>query len=152
MKSIFSISRLFFLKTIVSLILVGSLFACSKEVIPSDIDFQRQLVGGTGNFQNTFKIWKLDSMSVDGKNYALTTNQKKYTKKFYHSGAYIDSDGFAGTWDISEINTLNHITTGALPTTKLTSKYEIVDVNSAKLNLKLLNTTVKYEYFFIISN
>jgi hypothetical protein len=152
MKLFFSIRRLFLLKTIVSIFLIGCIFSCSKEVIPSDVDFQRHLVGGTGNFQNTFKIWKLDSMSVDGKNYALTTNQKKYTKKFYHSGAYIDSDGFAGTWEIAEINTLNHITTGALPTTKLTSKYEITDVNSAKLNLKLLNTTVKYEYFFIISN
>lgn len=152
MNLIFSIKRPFLLKSIAFLFVLGCLFSCSKEVIPSDIDFQRHLVGGTGNFQNTFKIWKLDSMSVDGKAYALTVNQKKYTKKFYHSGAYIDSDGFAGTWDISEINTLNHVTTGALPTTKLTSKYEIVDVNSAQLNLKLLNTTVKYEYFFIISN
>lgn len=152
MNLIFSIRRPFLLKSIAFLFVLGCLFSCSKEVIPSDIDFQRHLVGGTGNFQNTFKIWKLDSMSVDGKAYALTVNQKKYTKKFYHSGAYIDSDGFAGTWDISEINTLNHVTTGALPTTKLTSKYEIVDVNSAQLNLKLLNTTVKYEYFFIISN
>ena len=152
MNLIFSIRRPFLLKSIAFLFVLGCLFSCSKEVIPSDIDFQRHLVGGTGNFQNTFKIWKLDSMSVDGKAYALTVNQKKYTKKFYHSGAYIDSDGFAGTWDISEINSLNHVTTGALPTTKLTSKYEIVDVNSAQLNLKLLNTTVKYEYFFIISN
>ena len=152
MNLIFSVRRFILLKTIAFLFFLGCLISCSKEVIPSDIDFQRHLVGGTGNFQNTFKIWKLDSMSVDGKAYALTVNQKKYTKKFYHSGAYIDSDGFAGTWEIAEINTLNHITTGALPTTKLTSKYEIVDVNSAQLNLKLLNTTVKYEYFFIISN
>ena len=91
-------------------------------------------------------------MAVDGKGYTLSTNQKKYTKKFYHSGAYIDSDGFSGTWEISAINALSHITSGTLATTKLTSKYEIVEVNSAQLNLKLLNTTAKYEYFFIISN
>ena len=72
--------------------------------------------------------------------------------KFYHSGAYIDSDGFSGTWEITELNALSHITTGTLATTKLTSKYEISEVNSAQLHLKLLNSTSKYEYFFIISN
>ena len=81
MNLIFSIRRPFLLKSIAFLFVLGCLFSCSKEVIPSDIDFQRHLVGGTGNFQNTFKIWKLDSMSVDGKAYALTVNQKKYTKK-----------------------------------------------------------------------
>jgi hypothetical protein len=139
--------------TLVSfLFLVLIQFGCSKEVAVSDLDFQRHLVGGTGNFQNTFKIWKLDSISVDGKSLALTANQKKYTKKFYHSGAYIDSDGFAGTWELGEINALKHITTGITSTVKLTSSYEIIEVNSAQLNLKLLNTTPKYEYFFIIAN
>lgn len=125
---------------------------CSKEVAVSDLEFQKHLVGGTGNFQNTFKIWKLDSISLDGKPLALSTNQKKYTKKFFHSGAYIDSDGFAGTWELGELNALKHVTSSIIPTVKLTSNYEIMEVNSAQLNLKLLNTTSKYEYFFVISN
>jgi len=139
--------------------LLGGLFlvilqvSCSKEVAVSDLDFQKHLVGGTGSFENTFKIWKLDSISVDGKVLPLTANQKKYTKKFFHSGAYIDSDGFAGTWEIGAINALKHITSGTLTTSsKITSTFEIIEVNSAQLNLKLLNTTPKYEYFFIISN
>lgn len=152
MKSTFILYRHAFLKAFIFILFSSVLSSCSKEVLVEEIDFQRHLVGGTGNFQNTFKVWKLDSMAVDGKAYNLSTNQKKYTKKFYHSGAYIDSDGFSGTWEISAINALSHITSGTLPTTKLTSKYEIVEVNSAQLNLKLLNTTTKYEYFFIISN
>lgn len=152
MKSIFTLYRYAVLKAFVFILLSSVLSSCSKEVLVDEIDFQRHLVGGTGSFQNTFKVWKLDSMAVDGKGYTLSTNQKKYTKKFYHSGAYIDSDGFSGTWEISAINALSHITSGTLATTKLTSKYEIVEVNSAQLNLKLLNTTTKYEYFFIISN
>ncbi|MFM6993583.1 MAG: hypothetical protein ACKOWO_00545 [Sediminibacterium sp.] len=140
------------LKSLIAFLFAGIFVSCTKEEVASDIDFQRHLVGGTGSFQNTFKIWKLDSMAVDGKAVILTTNQKKYTKKFYHSGAYIDSDGFSGTWEIAELNALSHVTTGAIATTKLTSKYEIVEVNSAQLNVKLLNTTNKYEYFFIISN
>jgi hypothetical protein len=132
--------------------LLGTIISCSKEVVVDEIDFQRHLVGGTGSFQNTFKVWKLDSLAIDGKSFPLTTNQKKYTKKFYHSGAYIDSDGFSGTWEITELNNLSHVTAGIQPTNKLTSKFEILEVNSAQLNLKLLNTTAKYEYFFIISN
>ena len=146
--------KLFFKGSIFKIpILLGALFlvilqmSCSKEVAVSD------LVGGTGSLQNTFKIWKLDSMSVDGKPLILTNNQKKYTKKFFHSGAYIDSDGFAGTWEITELNALKHITAGTTATSpKLTSTYEIIEVNSAQLNVKLLNTTPKYEYFFIVSN
>ena len=146
-------SKNFKIVTLVCLLfIVMTQLGCSKDVAVTDLDFQRHLVGGTGSFQNTFKIWKLDSISVDGKGLLLTANQKKYTKKFYHSGAYIDSDGFAGTWEIAELNALNHVTSGTLATTKLTSKFEIVEVNSAQLNLKLLNTTTKYEYFFIISN
>lgn len=152
MKTIFTLYRHAVLKVFIFILLSSVLSSCSKEVLVDEIDFQRHLVGGTGSFQNTFKVWKLDSIAVDGKGLALTTNQKKYTKKFYHSGAYIDSDGFSGTWEISALNALSHITSGTLATTKLTSKYEISEVNSAQLNLKLLNTTTKYEYFFIISN
>lgn len=152
MKTIFTLYRHAVLKVFIFILLSSVLSSCSKEVLVDEIDFQRHLVGGTGSFQNTFKVWKLDSIAVDGKGLALTTNQKKYTKKFYHSGAYIDSDGFSGTWEISALNALSHITSGTLATTKLTSKYEIAEVNSAQLNLKLLNTTTKYEYFFIISN
>ncbi len=152
MKQTFKNSMRPILKLLSFVILLGTMISCSKEVVVDEISFQRHLVGGTGSFQNTFKVWKLDSLAIDGKAFPLTTNQKKYTKKFYHSGAYTDSDGFSGTWEISELNSLSHVTAGTQPTTKLTSKYEILEVNSAQLNLKLLNTTAKYEYFFIISN
>ena len=152
MKSLNIFYRLSFLKFVSSIFMIIFFASCSKDQLASDIDFQRHLVGGTGAFQNTFKIWKLDSMAVDGKPYTLTTNQKKYTKKFYHSGAYMDSDGFSGTWEIAELNALSHVTSGTLPSTKLTSKFEIMEVNSAQLNIKLMNTTTKYEYFFIITN
>jgi hypothetical protein len=93
--NLFFKGRIFKIATLLGgLFLVLLQIGCSKEVAVSDIDFQRHLIGGTGSFQNTFKIWKLDSISVDGKSLALTANQKKYTKKFYHSGAYIDSDGY----------------------------------------------------------
>lgn len=133
------------------MIAIVSFIACSKEVPVDDIDFQRHLVAGTGTYENTKKVWKLDSLAIDGKPYALTTNQKKYTKTFNHNGSYMDSDGFAGVWEIAKLDELTHTSTSSTGT-KVTNVYEIMEVNSAQLNIKLLGTTAKYEYFFIISN
>jgi len=127
-------------------------FACAKEVLVDDIGFQRHLVGGTGSYDDTKKTWKLDSLSIDGKAFALTTNQKKYTKTFNHDGTYSDSDGFNGNWEIATIDNLTHVTSGSTAGSKITTKYEISEVNAAQLNLKLLNTTSKYEYFFVVVN
>ncbi len=127
-------------------------FACAKEVPVDDIDFQRHLVGGTGSFDDTKKTWKLDSLSVDGKAFTLTTNQKKYTKTFNHDGTYSDSDGYNGSWEIATIDNLTHVTSGVTAGTKITTKFQITEVNAAQLNIKLLNTTSKYEYFFIVVN
>jgi hypothetical protein len=152
--------KLFFKGSIFKIaILLGGLFlvilqvSCSKEVAVSDLDFQKHLVGGTGSFKNTFKVWKLDSLSLDGKKLLLSASQKKYTKKFFQSGAYEDSDGFKGTWEITALNALKHITAGIKDTSApIICTYEIIEVNSAQLSIKLLNTTDKYQYFFIISN
>ena len=127
-------------------------FACAKEVPVDDIDFQRQLVGGTGSYDDTKKIWKLDSLAIDGKAFALTTNQKKYTKIFNHDGTYSDSDGYSGSWEIATIDNLSHVTSGVIAGSKITTKFQISEVNAAQLNVKLLNTTAKYEYFFVIVN
>ncbi len=51
--------------------LLGTMISCSKEVVVDEIDFQRQLVGGTGNFQNTFKVWKLDSLAKESNFHTL---------------------------------------------------------------------------------
>jgi hypothetical protein len=127
-------------------------FACAKEVPVDDIDFQRQLVGGTGSYDDTKKTWKLDSLAIDGKAFALTSNQKKYTKTFNHDGTYSDSDGYSGSWEIATIDNLTHVTSGATVGTKITTKFQISEVNAAQFNMKLLNTTSKYEYFFVIVN
>ena len=50
-------------KTLVVLLFITaivSFHSCSKEVPVDDIDFQRHLVAGTGTYENTKKIWKLD--------------------------------------------------------------------------------------------
>jgi hypothetical protein len=146
-------SRKYSLLYVVMAVCIACAFfvACQKDAPVNDIDFQRHLVAGTGSYENTKKIWKLDSLAVDGKAYALTTNQKKYTKTFNHSGAYMDSDGFSGVWEIAKLDELTHTSTSTTGT-KVTSVYEIMEVNSAQLNIRLLGTTSKYEYFFIISN
>ena len=144
----FSIPKLWFL----SFLMAFTLIACSKAEVVSELTFQKQLIGGTGSYQNTKKVWKLDSLAIDGKPFTLTTNQKKYTKSFSFDGAYIDSDGFAGNWTLTNINELSHTTIATVSGNKMTSSYQIVEVNAAQLNLKLNNTTAKYEYFFVIGN
>lgn len=141
-------------KTLLVLLFITAIvgfLSCSKETPVDDIDFQRHLVAGTGTYENTKKVWKLDSLAIDGKAYVLSTNQKKYTKTFNHNGAYMDSDGFAGVWEIAKLDELTHTSTSTTGT-KVTNVYKILEVNSAQLNIQLLGTTSKYEYFFIISN
>lgn len=135
-----------------TLFLVGLIFtACTKEKVVTDIDFQRQLIGGTGSFENTKKNWRLDSLAIDGKAFALTTNQKKYIKTFSYTGAYSDSDGFSGSWEVAQLNELKQTSTSTTGT-KIINKYEITEINSTQLKVKLSGTTTKYEYFFVISN
>lgn len=139
-------------KIVFTLLTICIFFACAKEVPVDDLDFQRHLVGGTGSYDDTKKTWKLDSLAIDGKAFALTTNQKKYTKTFNQDGTYTDSDGYSGNWEIPTIDNLTHVTSGSTVGTKITTKFEVVEVNAAQFNLKLLNTTSKYEYFFVIVN
>lgn len=141
-------------KHIVFILLSSFLFyACAKEVPVDDLGFQNHLVGGTGSYEDTKKTWKLDSLAIDGKALSLSANQKKYTKTFNHDGTYTDSDGYSGSWEITAIDNLTHITGGVVAGSKITTKFQITEVNAAQLNIKLLNTTTsKYEYFFVVVN
>ena len=152
MKQIFINSMRPILKLISIILLFSTMISCSKQVVIDEIDFQRHLVGGTGSFQNTFKVWKLDSLAIDGKAFPLTVNQKKYTKKFYHSGAYIDSDGYSGKWDIKNNNELITLFKNNITSTFVESKWLIKDITSTKLIYQITNTdNSKYDFYFKIS-
>jgi hypothetical protein len=125
---------------------------CAKKEVISDVEFQRQLLSGTGTYQNLEHSWRLDSTYINGVPVALTAYQRTFTKTFVHDGIYKDSELNNGTWELSALNTLRQKITYST-TSKIDScSFEILLINTAQLKLKLNNATVKTEYLFKIAN
>ena len=139
-------------KYLTTVLVVLLFFSCAKETIITDSDFQKNILAGTGNYQNTSHVWKLDSLIISGAAVKLTNIEKNYTKTFNRIGSYIDSDGYAGTWEMTSSNKLDIITTNSLTNIKTKSSYDIVTLNAAQLQIKITGTKGVYQYFFIISN
>ena len=59
---------------------------CAKKEVISDVEFQRQLLSGTGTYQNLEHSWRLDSTYINGVSVALTAYQRTFTKTFVHDG------------------------------------------------------------------
>jgi len=112
-------------KFLFTVCVMWSLFSCAKEAITTDADFQKNLLSGTGNFQNTEHIWRFDSLIIAGAPVKLTAIEKTYTKTFSRLGAYKDSDGYAGSWDMSTANKLNITTINSLTNAKTVNAYDI---------------------------
>ena len=126
--------------------------SCAKKEVISDIVFQKQLLSGTGTYQNLEHSWRLDSTYVNGAPVVLTAYQRTFVKTFVHDGIYKDSELNNGTWELSKLNTLKQKITYST-TSKIDScSFEIMLINTAQLKLKLNNATVKTEYLFKIAN
>lgn len=137
-----------FLFTCVVLVAVLS---CSKQDTGTLINFQRDLLSGKGTFQNTQRIWKIDSMYVNGAPVALTVLQKKYTKTFVYDGSYFDVDGIEGKWNIKELDNLTEYlydTAGRYLFDSL--QYHIDEINSFQFKCTL-NSTKKIKYIYVIA-
>jgi hypothetical protein len=121
---------------------------CSKVEILDELQFQKTLLSGTGSFDDMERIWKVDSIKINGEGLNLSNSQLKYTKTFKFQGGFLDSDGQLGTWEmpsltVLEISILNTKTEKSL-------SYEIKELNSIKLDLELQDGSDRYEYFFIL--
>jgi hypothetical protein len=137
-----------FLCTCVVLVAVLS---CSKQDTGTLINFQRDLLSGKGTFQNTQRVWKIDSMYVNGAQVALTVLQKKYTKTFVYDGSYFDVDGIEGKWNIKELDNLTEYlydTAGRYLFDSL--QYHIDEINSFQFKCTL-NSTKKIKYIYVIA-
>ena len=62
-------------------IILFSIMSCAKKEIISELDFQKNLLAGSGSYQNTKRTWKIDSLTLNGVAYKLSTIQK-YNKTF----------------------------------------------------------------------
>jgi len=127
--------------------------ACSKTTVTPPLEFQKQLLAGTGSFQNTQHIWQLDSTKINGVNSILTKVQKNYKKTFTFDGGYSDSDNNTGKWEIPALNKLKQTFFYQLTNKQDSTTYDIVFINSVQmsLSLKLANGQTAI-YSFKISN
>lgn len=126
--------------------------SCAKKVVISDLDFQKQLLSGTGTYQNIEKNWRLDSAYINGQPVVLTAYQRTYVKTFIHDGQYKDSELNTGTWELPALNTLKQKIIYSTSSRIDSSSFEILIINTAQLKLKLNNTTSKIEYLFKKAN
>ena len=158
MSSIVIDSRNFkrFTILVVLAMIVFNQFSCAKQEVVSELDFQKNLLAGTGGFQNTQHAWKIDSMTNNGAVLVLTAAQKRYTKTFKRDGTYFDSDGSSGTWIMPTITDLNIVSSNGMDSVtiknKVSFKYKIAELNSAQLFIKYDSAGIKQDLHFIISN
>ena len=128
------------------------LFSCAKEAVVANADFQKNLLAGTGNYQNTSHVWRLDSLTISGAPYKLSAIEKSYTNTLFRDGSYMDSDGYKGIWEMSAENKLDITTTNSVTNVKTKNSYDIVTLNAAQLQIKITGTKGAYQYFFVIAN
>jgi hypothetical protein len=127
--------------------------SCSKIEVASPIEFQKQLLSGTGTFQNTKHIWQLDSTQLNGVIVPLSFSGKNFKKTFNYDGGYSDTDNNNGVWEINTINKLKQtfISNASLIQDSIT--YDIVYINSVQLKLskKISNGQVAIYTFKIVN-
>jgi hypothetical protein len=127
-------------------------FSCKKEEVVSELQFQKNLLAGTGSYQNSQRIWRLDSILVDDKPIILTTLQKLYKKTFVFDGVYKDTEMNEGQWELPELNKLKQKIYYKLTNKIDSTSYEIISINAARLKLRVTGSKSKTDYSFIISN
>lgn len=129
--------------------------SCSKTVIKSPLQFQQELLAGTGAYLNTQRSWQLDSFFIDGKNFPLTALQREYKKTYTYDGLYSDyPDKNSGTWEISTLGKLKQTIIYKTPINRQDSLvFDIVSINAARMNLSIKSSNGQLiSYSFKISN
>jgi hypothetical protein len=136
--------------TLVILFFVLLLSGCTKTdtVILNDLDFYKSLLAGSETSTDFQKVWKLDSLIVNGLGIPLTSAQLKYYKTFKRNGIYLDFDGYGGKWDITSPTSLEiKITNNANP---LSLSYQLIELNSFQLQIEAVFDNETYQYHFKI--
>jgi len=142
-----------YITLIVFIVFSFAIYSCAKTEITPPLQFQKQLLAGTGSYQNTQHTWQLDSTKIDGTNMLLTTPQKNYKKTYTFDGGYTDTDNNIGKWEITTLNKLKQTIIYQLTNKQDSTVFDIISINAAQMNLslKLLNGQTAI-YTFKIAN
>jgi hypothetical protein len=119
------------------MLIVVILASCTKTDVTPPLEFQRQLLAGTGSFLNTQRVWQLDSTRLNGVNSELTPVQKNYKKTFTFDGGYSDTDNNTGKWEIATLNKLKQTITYQFTKKQDSATYDIIAINAAQMSLSL---------------
>jgi hypothetical protein len=142
--------------TILFFAIAGVIFvlsSCAKTVATTPIQFQKQLLSGTGTYQNTQHTWQLDSTHVNGVNFALTTLQKNFKKTYTFDGGYSDTDNYSGKWEITTLGKLKETFIYKTTNKQDSTVYDIVSISSVQLSLSKKATSGQVvSYAFKIAN
>ncbi len=127
------------------------LLSCNKSDFLNDINFQKYLLSGSGNYHNTEHTWYLDSLVINNIPLKLTAKDKLYNKVFYANGSFKDTDGYNGKWDITSLNELTVSLKNNNNNSYIETKSQIIDINSFKFSYSVIGVNnTKYEYYFKI--
>lgn len=150
------LNKMNFKNIILLLVLFSSIaltIGCSKTVEKTPIEFQKELLSGSGTYLNTQRIWQLDSTKIDGVNSVLSTFQKNYKKTFTFDSKYSDTDNNTGKWEIATLNKLKQTYVYQFSSRQDSVTYDIVSINSAQMSLSIkLSNGQTAIYSFKISN
>lgn len=128
------------------------LLSCNKSEFLDKVNFQKFLLAGSGNYENTNHTWFLDSLVINGTPKVLSIKEKLYNRTYDHNGTFYDSDGYSGKWDIQKNNELITLFKNNFTSTFVESKWVIKEITSTKLIYQITNPdNSKYDYYFKIS-
>lgn len=125
------------------LLSISTIISCAKTDIIPPLQFQKQLLAGTGTYENTQRTWQLDSTKIDGANLPLSISQKNYKKTFTFDGSYSDSDNNLGKWEITTLNKLKQTIIYQSIAKQDSSVYDIISLNAAQMTLSLKSSNGK---------
>lgn len=126
---------------IVFLVLVFSAIfftSCSKEIAADPIALAKASITGAANNPT---IWRLVEVKVDGSSESnlsivSTAGSNTYMITFYQGGAFKDSDGVVGKWDVPNPQTLSTSYINLISGVEVLQSYIIEESNSSILKLK----------------
>lgn len=146
MKALYSYTRT--VKTLVVLFNLCFFISCAEKITPlTDVDLAKELLAGTLNTTGQqYKIWKIDSMTVDNVGQELSSSQLNYFQRFEAIGSWSDFDGLNGLWDMPNQNSIT------VTIDDETIEYFDVNVLSFMLKMKRVSDGQTLEYFYKIEN
>lgn len=132
--------------------LIALMLSCNKSEFLDKVNFQKFLLAGSGNYENTNHTWFLDSLVINGIPKVLSIKEKLYNRTYDHNGTFYDSDGYSGKWDIQKNNELITLFKNNFTSSFVESKWVIKEITSTKLIYQITNPdNSKYDYYFKIS-